>query len=144
LLDSLHDNKDCPHVQVPARPVDPRRARRGDLLQPAQPARPPDEQRRGAAALPGRRTGIGYWDAAVCATSVEAIVQAIRYTADKIGVAHVALGSDFNGAVHTPFDASGLAQLTEGLLAAGFSQAEIAAIMGGNVQRLLLANLPPG
>ena len=31
---------------------------------------------------------------------------------------------------------------TEGLLAAGFNQQEIAAIMGGNVLRLLLANLP--
>ena len=55
---------------------------------------------------------------------------------------HVALGSDFNGTVHTPFDVTGLAQLTEGLLAAGFSHDEIAAIMGGNVQRLLLASLP--
>lgn len=101
-----------------------------------------DQHLRGIAAS-GGVVGIGYWDTAVCATSVAAIVQAIRYSADQIGVEHVALGSDFNGTVHTPFDASGLAQLTEGLLAAGFSQAEIAAIMGGNVQRLLLASLPP-
>ncbi|MGH8354379.1 MAG: dipeptidase, partial [Pseudomonas sp.] len=79
--------------------------------------------------------GIGYWEAAVCDTSVAAIVRAIRYTAELIGVEHVALGSDFNGTIHAPFDSSGLAQLTEGLLAAGFSQADIAAIMGGNVQR---------
>ena len=100
-----------------------------------------DQHLRGIAAS-GGVIGIGYWDAAVCATSVAAIVQAIRYTADKIGVPHVALGSDFNGAIHAPFDVTGLAQLTEGLLAADFSQAEIAAIMGGNVQRLLLASLP--
>jgi len=86
--------------------------------------------------------GIGYWDAAVCATSVEAIVRAIRYTADLIGVQHVALGSDFNGTIHAPFDVTGLPQLTEGLLKAGFNRDEIAAIMGGNVQRLLLASLP--
>jgi len=93
-------------------------------------------------AASGGVIGIGYWDAAVCDTSVAAIVRAIRYTAELIGVEHVALGSDFDGTIHAPFDASGLAQLTEGLLAAGFSQADIAAIMGGNVQRLLLASLP--
>ena len=93
-------------------------------------------------AATGGVIGIGYWDTAVCATSVAAIVKAIRYTADKIGVEHVALGSDFNGTIHAPFDVTGLPQLTEGLLAAGFNQQEIAAIMGGNVLRLLLANLP--
>ena len=93
-------------------------------------------------AASGGVIGIGYWDAAVCATSVDAIVRAIRYTADKVGVAHVALGSDFNGTVHTPFDSTGLAQITEGLQKAGFSEAEIAAIMGGNVRDLLLASLP--
>jgi membrane dipeptidase len=95
-----------------------------------------------AIAATGGVIGIGYWDAAVCATSVEAIVKAIRYTASKIGVQHVALGSDFNGTIHAPFDVTGLPQLTEGLLKAGFNQEEIAAIMGGNVQRLLLASLP--
>lgn len=93
-------------------------------------------------AATGGVIGIGYWDAAVCETSVGAIVRAIRYTVDKVGVEHVALGSDFDGTVHTPFDTSGLAQLTEGLQRAGFSPAEIAAIMGGNVRRLLLASLP--
>jgi len=95
-----------------------------------------------AIAATGGVIGIGYWDAAVCATSVEAIVKAIRYTAGLIGVQHVALGSDFNGTIHAPFDVTGLPQLTEGLLKAGFSHADIAAIMGGNVQRLLLASLP--
>ncbi|WAC43788.1 dipeptidase [Pseudomonas sp. SL4(2022)] len=95
-----------------------------------------------AIAATGGVIGIGYWDAAVCATSVEAIVNAIRYTASLIGVEHVALGSDFNGTIHAPFDVTGLPQLTEGLLKAGFSRADITAIMGGNVQRLLLSNLP--
>lgn len=95
-----------------------------------------------AIAATGGVIGIGYWDAAVCATSVKAIIKAIRYTADLIGVQHVALGSDFNGTIHAPFDVTGLPQLTEGLLKAGFSHADIAAIMGGNVQRLLLASLP--
>jgi membrane dipeptidase len=95
-----------------------------------------------AIAATGGVIGIGYWATAVCATSVEAIVKAIRYSADKVGVEHVALGSDFNGTVHEPFDVTGLPQLTEGLLKAGFSHTDIAAIMGGNVQRLLLSSLP--
>ncbi|WP_017940051.1 dipeptidase [Zestomonas thermotolerans] len=95
-----------------------------------------------AIAASGGLVGIGYWDAAVCDTSVAAIVRAIRYTAELIGVEHVALGSDFDGAIHAPFDTSGLAQLTEGLQQAGFDEREIAAIMGGNVRRLLLSQLP--
>lgn len=95
-----------------------------------------------AIAATGGVIGIGYWSTAVCDTSVAAIVKAIRYTADKVGVEHVALGSDFNGTVHTPFDVTGLAQITEALQEAGFDDSAIAAIMGGNVQRLLLASLP--
>ena len=95
-----------------------------------------------AIAATGGVIGIGYWSTAVCDTSVAAIVKAIRYAADKVGVEHVALGSDFNGTVRTPFDVTGLAQITEGLQAAGFDDTAIAAIMGGNVQRLLLASLP--
>lgn len=93
-------------------------------------------------AATGGVVGIGYWEGAVCDPSVPAIVRAIRYAVDKVGVAHVALGSDFNGATRTPFDVTGLPQLTEGLIAAGFSADDIRAIMGGNVQRLLLQSLP--
>ena len=90
----------------------------------------------------GGLVGIGYWDGAVCATSVHAIIKAIRYSVDLIGVEHVALGSDFDGTIHAPFDTSGLVLLTDGLLKAGFSAEQITAIMGGNVQRLLLQYLP--
>ena len=92
----------------------------------------------------GGVVGIGYWDGAICDPSVPNIVKAIRYAVDQVGVAHVALGSDFNGATRTPFDVTGLPQITEGLMAAGFSADDIRAIMGGNVQRLLLQSLPPG
>ncbi|APW44985.1 peptidase M19 [Rhodoferax saidenbachensis] len=93
-------------------------------------------------AATGGVVGIGYWDGAVCTPDMPSIVKAIRYAVDKVGVAHVALGSDFNGATQTPFDVTGLPQLTNALLQAGFSEADVRAIMGGNVQRLLLQNLP--
>ncbi|EQM67883.1 MULTISPECIES: dipeptidase [Pseudomonas] len=93
-------------------------------------------------AATGGVIGIGYWETAVCDTSVKAIVKAIRYTSDLVGVEHVALGSDFDGTIHAPFDTTGLAQLTQGLQEAGYSEGDIAKIMGGNVQRLLLASLP--
>lgn len=93
-------------------------------------------------AATGGVVGIGYWDGAVCQSDVPNIIRAIRYAVDKVGVNHVALGSDFDGATATPFDATGLVLLTQGLLDAGFSEADIRAIMGGNVQRLLREQLP--
>jgi len=86
--------------------------------------------------------GIGFWDEAVGAPDVPHIVKSIRYAADLLGADHVALGSDFDGSIAAPFDVTGLPLLTEGLLDAGFSPKEIAAIMGGNIQRFLLENLP--
>ncbi len=100
-----------------------------------------DEHLRKIAAT-GGVIGIGYWDGAVCDPSLASIVKAIRYTADLVGVEHVALGSDFDGATSVPFDTTGLVQITQGLQEAGFSEAEIAAIMGGNVRDLLLKTLP--
>lgn len=91
----------------------------------------------------GGVVGIGFFESATCGTDLAAVVQAIRYTVDRIGAEHVALGSDFDGFVATPIDASQMASLTEALLAANFSEAEIRAIMGLNVQRVLSRVLPP-
>jgi microsomal dipeptidase-like Zn-dependent dipeptidase len=66
----------------------------------------------------------------------------MRYAANLAGVEHVGLGSDFDGAVATPFDTAGLVQLTDALLQEGFSDDEIGLIMGGNVLRVLQENLP--
>lgn len=100
-----------------------------------------DHVRRIAAA--GGVIGIGYWDAAVCDVSIKGVVKAIKYVSDLAGADHVGLGSDFDGGTETPFDTSGLDQITAGLLDAGFSDADIRNIMGGNVLRLLRVNLPP-
>ena len=95
-----------------------------------------------AIAATGGVMGIGYFEGAVCGLDTAAIIKAIRYTADLGGVQHVALGSDFDGAIKAAFDTTGLVLITQGLLEAGFSDAEVAAIMGGNVLRLLQAQLP--
>jgi membrane dipeptidase len=86
--------------------------------------------------------GIGYWKAAVCDTSLEGIVAAILYAVNIAGVNHVGLGSDFDGNVTAPFDTTGLPLLTGSLLAAGLSEEDVGKILGGNVKRLLEANLP--
>jgi membrane dipeptidase len=100
-----------------------------------------DEQLKGIART-GGVIGIGYWDTAVCATDATAIAKAIRYTANLVGVEHVGLGSDYDGAITAPFDTSGLVQITEALIAEGFSDEEIIQIMGRNTLRLLIQNLP--
>jgi membrane dipeptidase len=100
-----------------------------------------DEQLRKIAAK-GGVVGIGYWDAATCGVDARAVARAIRHAANVIGVEHVALGSDFDGAVTEPFDTTGVVLVTDALLAEGFTDEEVGAIMGGNVFRLLSETLP--
>jgi len=100
-----------------------------------------DDQIRAVAAK-GGLIGIGYWDTATCGTDATAIVKAMRYVSDRAGVEHVAIGSDFDGAITAPFDTTGLVQITDAMQKAGYSEQEIRMIMGGNVIRFLQANLP--
>jgi microsomal dipeptidase-like Zn-dependent dipeptidase len=90
----------------------------------------------------GGLIGVGYWAAAVCDQSVGAIVASLRYGIDTFGLEHIALGSDWDGAVHTPIDAANIARLTQAMLDAEFSETEIRAVMGGNMLRFLLDQLP--
>jgi microsomal dipeptidase-like Zn-dependent dipeptidase len=66
----------------------------------------------------------------------------MRHAAGVLGAGHVALGSDFDGAVATPFDVTGLPLLTEALRAEGFSDADIRGIVSQNALRFLAAQLP--
>jgi membrane dipeptidase len=86
--------------------------------------------------------GIGYWDTAVCGTDARAIARAIRHAVKLAGIEHVGLGSDYDGAIAAPFDTTGVVQITDALLADGFTESEIALIMGGNVLRVLRQTLP--
>ncbi|MEL6544706.1 MAG: dipeptidase [Myxococcota bacterium] len=85
----------------------------------------------------GAVIGLGYWRGALCSAHPDAFARAARYVADRIGVEHVALGSDFDGAVSTAFDASELVVVTDALIRAGFGPKEIRGIMGANALRLL-------
>ena len=100
-----------------------------------------DEEARGIART-GGIIGIGFWPTAVCGNDPNAIAQAIRYAAGVVGIEHVALGSDFDGAVHTPFDAAQLPELTDALLKQGFDAEEVHAVMGENALRFFRKNLP--
>ncbi len=95
-----------------------------------------------AVARTGGVIGIGYWQTATCGTNAAAVAHAIQYAAGIVGVDHVALGSDFDGSSTEPFDASGLALVTDALLKHGFSEQDIHKIMGENVVRVLLETLP--
>lgn len=100
-----------------------------------------DEEIRGIAAT-GGVVGIGFWDAAVCAPTPQATARAMRHVRDLVGIDHVALGSDWDGATTVGVDAAHLAAVTQALLDQGFTQGEIRKAMGGNVVRVLRATLP--
>lgn len=101
-----------------------------------------DAEIRGVAAT-GGVVGIGYWDSAVCDISPAGIVRAMAHVRDLVGIEHVALGSDFDGTVTTRFDTSQLVQITQALMQAGFTEAEIRAVMGGNALRVIGAGIRP-
>jgi microsomal dipeptidase-like Zn-dependent dipeptidase len=65
----------------------------------------------------------------------------IRYAVDLIGADHVALVSDFDGAVMEPFDTTGVVQITDALLQVGLDEPTIRKVLGENVIRLLQAVL---
>ena len=100
-----------------------------------------DDILRGVAAK-GGLVGIGFWDEVNCANTVAASADSILAAVALVGEDHVSLGSDFDGAVTTPLDASQLASLTQVLLDKGLAETTIAKVMGGNMMRYLAEVLP--
>ena len=90
----------------------------------------------------GGLIGIGFWKMATCGSTTRAIVDMIKYATNLVGVDHVALGSDFDGTVITPIDASKMEALTSELAHAGYLKEDIAKIMGENVRKFFLNHLP--
>tara|TARA_R100000935_G_C2841985_1_gene171801 strand:+ start:20770 stop:21933 length:1164 start_codon:yes stop_codon:yes gene_type:complete len=92
-------------------------------------------------AASGGLIGIGFFRGAIKG-EIKHIVEAMTYVRDLVGIEHVALGSDFDGAATTPIDVTGLPFLVQELMDQGFSEMEIRAIMGENVKRFLMEHLP--
>lgn len=86
--------------------------------------------------------GIGLWETAVCGNDAKATAVSIKYVADRIGIDKVALGSDFDGAIETHFDVTGLPLIAYELQKLGFNKEQINQVMGGNVRDYFLKHLP--
>jgi membrane dipeptidase len=74
-------------------------------------------------------------------TPIELIAEHARYVADRIGVEHVALGSDYDGAtIPAPLgDVAGTPKLLDVLRTAGFGEEDLSAIGWDNWRRGLTA-----
>ena len=90
----------------------------------------------------GGLVGVGYWAGAICDPSPRHLVRTLRYAIELLGVEHVALGSDYDGAVEVAFDSGDLAQITAEMLKQGFSEYEVRRVMGENMRDFLLSQLP--
>lgn len=100
-----------------------------------------DEHLAGIAAS-GGIVGIGFWPTATGGEDAAAIARSVAYAVERVGPAHVALGSDWDGAVPVPFDAANTVRLTDALLEVGLDEEGIRAVMGENVLRVLATTLP--
>ncbi len=74
-------------------------------------------------------------------TPVELIARHAAYVAERIGIDHVALGSDFDGATMPAGvgDVAGMPRVLDALTAAGLSAGELEAVAWGNWRRVLAA-----
>ena len=100
-----------------------------------------DEQLRQVAAR-GGLVGIALFNGATCGSDAKAQARAIAHAVDVAGVDHVALGSDWDGAVKAHYDVTGLPMLVDELLRLGFTEGDIRKIMGENVKAFMRRNLP--
>ena len=90
----------------------------------------------------GGLIGVGFWDGAACDATPAGVAKQIVYGIELVGVEHVALGSDYDGATEVFFDSSEQAALTHALLEAGLDAESVRAVMGENAIRFLAAQLP--
>lgn len=95
-------------------------------------------------ATKGGLIGIGFWKEVNCGPTLAHVAKSIRHAVMVAGIDHVALGSDWDGFVDSPIDASRVGWLTAQLVKDGFQASEIQKIMGENALRFFLDNLPDG
>jgi len=99
-----------------------------------------DQLRRIAAG--GGVVGLGFWSVAACGTTPADIARSIVHVVRTVGADYAALGSDYDGATTVGFDVSRLPSLTQALIDAGLTDAEIRKVLGENALRVLGATLP--
>ena len=85
---------------------------------------------------------IAMFEPATCGDTPASTASAIKYCIDLVGADYVALGSDFDGAIEIHTDVTGLPMYVEELLKLSVSKEDISKVMGGNVKRFMLKNLP--
>ena len=74
--------------------------------------------------------------------TTETVLDHIEHAVQTAGIDHVGLGSDFDGVPRLPRglgDVTRLPHVTHGLLARGYSEADVRKILGGNVLRVMEA-----
>lgn len=77
--------------------------------------------------------------------TLDDVIAHIDYIASLIGIAHVGLGSDFDGIPEGPEgldDVTRLRRVADALLQRGYSEFDVRAVMGENFMRLLQSLLP--
>ncbi|MBB2145200.1 membrane dipeptidase [Pedobacter sp. LMG 31464] len=82
-------------------------------------------------------------DADATRPSIELLIDHIDYIVKMIGIDHVGLGADFDGAESFPLGINSVAdypKITSALLKRGYKPNEVTKILGGNFIRILKAN----
>lgn len=81
---------------------------------------------------------IGVWPSSGSFRDLHGMAEGVKRMADVVGVEHVGLGTDMLGFISPPVLRSyeQLPDLASALLQAGFTQEEVAAILGGNYRRV--------
>lgn len=90
----------------------------------------------------GGLISVAMFEHSTCSNTPASTAGAIKYCIDLVGADYVALGSDFDGAIEIHTDVTGLSLYVEELLKLNVSKEDISKVMGGNVKRFMLKNLP--
>lgn len=93
-------------------------------------------------AATGGIIGLGAWDAAACGTAPADLARAMAYVKNLVGAKHVALGTDFDGAIKSAYTLKDYDVLVQALLDEGFTDDEIEDALYSNVTRIFMASLP--
>lgn len=84
---------------------------------------------------------VGMWRQAICGTTPEAVANSLAYGIKLVGADHVTLGSDWDGAV-AAMPSDHLPAITDALIKAGVSAADIRKVMGESSVAFLQKWLP--